>query len=54
MTLRLGWDVYESAILLDACIQIEQGKSDRKEMIKNVSNALRKRAISKGVPINVI
>ena len=52
MALRVGWDIYETAILLDACIQIEQGKCDRKEMIKKVSVALRKRAESKGVSID--
>lgn len=52
MALRVGWDIYETAILLDACVQIEQGKQDRKEMIKKVSVALRKRAESNGVPID--
>ena len=52
MALRVGWDIYETAILLDACIQIEQGKCDRKEMIKKASVALRKRAESKGVSID--
>lgn len=52
MALRVDWDIYETAILLDACIQIEQGKCDRKEIIKKVSVALRNRAASNGVPID--
>ncbi len=52
MALRVDWDIYETAILLDACVQIEQGKCNRKEMIRQVSVALRNRADSTGMPID--
>lgn len=52
MVLRVDWDIYETAILLDACLQIEQGKCNRNEMIKQVSVALRNRAASIGMPID--
>lgn len=52
MTLRVGWDIYETAILLDACVQIDKGNCDKKIMIKNVSIALRNRAISNGAKID--
>ena len=54
MAIRIPWDKYESAVLLDACLRVEQGVISRSSAITYVSNTLRKRAISNGLEIDDI
>lgn len=46
MAMRIPWDKYETAILIDACIQVINGKTDKNSAIKIVSEKLRKRAVN--------
>lgn len=52
MAMRIPWDKYETAILIDACIQIINNKTDRITAIRNVSAKLRKRAVNSGIMID--
>lgn len=52
MAMRIPWDKYETAILIDACIQIINNKTDRSTAIQTVSAKLRKRAVNSGVMID--
>ena len=52
MNMRIPWDKYEAAILLDYCIKVENGDISRNEAIATVSQVLRQRAISAGHKIN--
>lgn len=52
MAMRIPWDKYETAILIDACIQIINNKTDRSTAIKTVSAKLRKRAVNFGIMID--
>ena len=45
MAVRILWDKYETALLIDACAKIMAGEESRKDAIKRVSTALRKRAV---------
>lgn len=52
MAMRIPWDKYETAILIDVCIQIINNKIDRSTAIQNVSARLRKRAVNSGIMID--
>ena len=52
MAMRVPWDEYEAAILILACVDYNAGKCTKKEAIKNVSQALRKRAENNGITID--
>lgn len=52
MAMRIPWDKYETAILIDACIQIINNKIDRSTAIQRVSAKLRKRAVNFGIKID--
>lgn len=52
MAVRVPWDKYEAAILLDACLNVEQGKMTRSNAITYVSTTLRNRAVNKGMEID--
>ena len=52
MATRIPWDKYETAILIDACIQIINNKTDRSTAIHTVSVKLRKRAVNTGIKID--
>lgn len=54
MAVRVPWDKYEAAVLLDACLRVEQGAISRSSAITYVSNTLRKRAVSRGLEIDAI
>lgn len=54
MAVRILWDKYETALLIDACAKIMAGEESRKEAIKRVSTALRKRAVDNGLEIDDI
>lgn len=52
MAVKLKWDKYEAAILLDAYMKIENGDLKRADAIENVSTLLRDRARSRGIEID--
>lgn len=54
MALRILWDEYESALLLSELLRVLNGEISRKDAVKNVSEALRKRATAQGVEIDDI
>ena len=54
MAIRILWDKYETALLIDACARIMAGEESRKDAIKRVSTALRKRAVDNGLEIDDI
>lgn len=54
MAMRIPWDKYETAILIDACIQVINGKTDKNSAIKIVSEKLRKRAVNSGITIDSV
>lgn len=54
MAVRIPWDKYEAAILLDACLRVDHKEIERAFAITYVSNTLRKRAEFKGIKIDSI
>lgn len=52
IAMRIPWDKYETAILIDACIQVINNKVDRNSAIQTVSAKLRKRAVNSGIMID--
>ena len=50
--LRIPWDTYESALLLEAAISIYVGGKSKKETVLGLSNSLRQKAISSGIQID--
>lgn len=52
MAMRIPWDKYETAILIDACIQIINNKMDKNAIIKIISEKLRNRAVNSGLVID--
>ncbi len=47
-----AWDVYETAILIDAYYKMLSGSMTKKDAVKTVSDLLRKRAINLGMSID--
>ena len=54
MAVRILWDKYETAILLDTCIKVCNKEISRPTAIKNVSDQLRKMATNKGIEIDEV
>lgn len=54
MAIRISWDKYEAAILLDACIKVDNNEKTRCEAITMVSKELRNRANTRGIVIDDI
>lgn len=54
MAVRIQWDKYEAAILLDASLKVIQREIKRNEAIRQVSYMLRQKAINKGVVIDSV
>ena len=52
MALRICWDKFEVALLIDACNQVREKKIAKSEMIHKLSMALRKRAIEQRIDID--
>lgn len=50
--IRVPWNKYETAILLEASLRVIRDKTKKKECIKQVSEALRQMAINQGVQID--
>ena len=48
MAVRIPWDKYEAAILIDACIKIETNALSKESAVSEVSANLKKLAISRG------
>ena len=40
MAVRIGWDEYEVALLIDACNKIRDNKIDKTECVQQLSNLL--------------
>lgn len=52
MAFCLLWDKYETALLIDTYLHIEQGKISRRAGITSLSKQLRQKAIEKGLEID--
>ena len=52
MSTRIVWNEHEQAVLLQALIDVLNGKTERKEAISDVSKRLRKEAESRGIKID--
>ena len=52
VAMRIRWDKYETAILIDTCIKVINNKVDRYTAIQSVSAKLRKRATNSGLLID--
>lgn len=52
MAEQLEWDKFEAALLIDAAEQVLRNPSAKKETVKNLSRALRYRAINRGIMID--
>lgn len=50
-TTRIGWDKFETALLIEAFWKIEEKKGSRIEILTKLSNDLRKRAVNNGMKI---
>lgn len=54
MALRILWDKEEALILLDGLLSVLDGEQPRLEVVKSVSEELRKRAVDKGIEIDEV
>ena len=52
MAVRIGWDKYEVALLIDACNKIRDKKIDKAECVHKLSKLLRQRAKANGIKID--
>ena len=52
MAIRIEWDEFEIALLIEACEEILRKGKPKSEVVKTVSSNLRKRAISKNIAID--
>lgn len=52
MAIRIPWDKYEAALLLDYCIKVESKEISRREAVSTVSQILRYRAVCNGYEID--
>ena len=48
MAIRILWDEYEAAILLDACLAVIDNRISRADAVIKVSEKLREKAIKNG------
>jgi len=51
-SINIGWNKYETAILLDAYLQVKEGMMSRKDAISGVSKRLRERMLKIGMTIS--
>lgn len=54
MSEKIGWDKYETALLIDACEKVLSGKIAKATIVSELSLKLRQRAISRGMQIDDI
>ena len=52
MAIRIEWDEFEIALLIEACEEVLHKGKPKSEVVKTVSSNLRKRAISKNIAID--
>lgn len=52
MALRIDWDIYEVALLIEACEKVIANNKAKPEIVAELSEALRKRAIKNGIVID--
>ncbi len=52
MAVRIKWDQYETALLIDTFWRIEEQPALRQELIKKLSDDLRRKAVSQGIVID--
>jgi arsenate reductase-like glutaredoxin family protein len=52
MAVRIGWDKYEVALLIDACNRIRNNKIDKAECVHKLSDSLRQRAKANEIDID--
>lgn len=52
MAIRIEWDEFEIALLIEACEEVLHKGKPKSEVVKTVSSNLRKRAISKNIVID--
>ena len=52
MAVQLEWDKFEAALLIAGAEQVMNNPSAKKEVVKNLSHALRHRAINRGIRID--
>ena len=52
MVLRIDWDIYEVALLIEACEKVIANNKAKPEIVAELSEALRKRAIKNGIVID--
>ena len=54
MAIRILWDEYEAAILLDACLAVIDNRISRADAVIKVSEKLREKAIKNGYTIDSV
>lgn len=54
MAIRIPWDKYETAIIIDASVKVINKEEDRKVAVHEVSDKLRRKAINAGISIDSI
>lgn len=54
MAVRIPWDKYETAILIEACVDYNNNRITKKTAIRRVSNELRQKAVDEGKIIDDI
>ena len=52
MGIRMPWDIYEIAILIDASIKVTSGECTRISAIRDISKKLRRKAVNAGLDID--
>lgn len=52
MAIRIEWDEFEIALLIEACEEVLRKGKPKSEVVKTVSSNLRKRAISKNIAMD--
>ncbi len=54
MAIRIEWDEFEIALLIEACEEVLGSVKKKTEVVRRLSSNLRKRAVSKGVTIDEV
>lgn len=54
MAIRIPWDKYEAAILLDGLLEIKENNTSKTSVVKRISKQLREMALNKGIVIDNI
>ena len=48
------WDIYEAVILLDGCLDVQRANQPKMQIVKRVSEDLRRMAVNRGIGIDNI